>query len=210
MRQLLGCRVGGNFAGGFTTPPSRGVRTARPVTIIALAVLAAVACLGGAGCAGSSSHAASPRSTATPTVYATPSATPTALDMQILRALGGQAQSVTTAPGSGAGALVVTITISGTVPSTQADIAAAQERVKTLCYQALHALLTGGRATGDVTIVVLGPMLDEYANRVNNVYGSAIVEPRTAGRLDWAQLTPDSAWPLYDHVFLCDYFYPVD
>ncbi len=128
----------------------------------------------------------------------------------ILRALGGGAQTVTTAPGSGPGSLVVTITISGTVPSGQAAITAAQERVKTLCYQALRTLDTGGKTTREVTIVVLGPLLDEYDNLTMNVYGSAIVEPGTGARLAWAQLTPDSAWPLYDHVYLRDYFYPVD
>lgn len=200
MRRLLAHRDAGD--------PARA-RATWPMSIIALAMLAAVTSLSIAGCA-PSSQASAPRATATATAYATPTATPTALDRLILRALNGQAQSVTTAPSGGAGSLVVTITISGIVPGTQADISAAQERVKTLCYQALQTLVTNGETTGEVTIVVVGPLLDEYANRVNDVYGSAIVEPRTAARLNWLQLTPDSAWPRYDHVYLRDYFYPVD
>ena len=197
MRPSLGYRAVRNLARGPNGPSP----------LILLTLLVAIMCLGAAGCA-TTSAAATPRATAT--APASPTATPTALDAQILHALGGQAKTVTTAPGTGASSLVVTITITGTVPSTQADIAAAQERVKSLSYLALHALLTSGTAAGEVTIVVLGPMLDEYDNLTNNVYGSAIVEPETDARLDWTQLTADSAWPLYDHVFLCDYFYPVD
>lgn len=206
MRRLFWHRAVGNRVVVSVRLP-RGVRVAQPSFVLALALLAAMACLGSAGCA-PSSQASGPRATAAP--HLTPTATPTALESLVLSALGGQAQTVKTAPGTAPGSLVVTVTISGTVPSTQADIAAAQERVRTISYQALRTLATGGKATGEVTIVVLGPLLDEYANRVNDVYGSAIVEPRTAARLDWAQLTPDSAWPLYDHDYLRDYFYPVD
>lgn len=174
-----------------------------------LALLAAGMWLGVAGCT-TASMAAKPA--ATPTVRATPSATPTARDMLILRALGGMAQSVTTTYDAGTGAQVVTITIGGTIPSDDAAIAAAHERVKALCFLALRALWTSGigMPTGIVTIVVLGPMLDEYANHIINLYGSAIVAPQTGARLDWARLTPDSAWARYDHVFLVNYFYPVD
>jgi hypothetical protein len=180
-------------------------RGARPVMVIALAVLVIGMGLCAAGCA-PPSRVVSAQETRIP--RGTPTATPTARDALILRALGDQAQAVTTTSDAKTGALVVTISITGRVPSTDADIAGAQERVKLLCYRALNALLTSGVA-GEVTIVVLGPMLDEYANLITGNYGSAIVEPRTGARLDWPQLTPDSAWPLYDHVFLCDRFYPV-
>jgi hypothetical protein len=179
----------------------------RPKTILALALLAAGICLGVAGCA-SPSQVVTTHATAT--AQGTPTATPTALEALILRNLGGQAQAVTTAPGTAPGSLVVTITISGTIPSDAAAIAAAHERVKTLCYLTLRAMWASMPPAGEVTITVLGPTLDEYANRTINLYGSTIVESRTGARLDWAQLTPDSAWALYDHVYLVNDFYPVD
>lgn len=201
-------RISGIRAARERLSPSRpGVER---IAILALALLAAIAWLGAAGCGTATSRAATPHATAT--VHPTATPTPTARDELILRALGGMAQSVTTTSDAGSGALVVSITIGGTIPNGDAVIAAAHERVKTLCFLALRTLWTTGTAapTGSVTIVVLGPMLDEYANHIINLYGSAIVEPRTGARLDWARLTPDSAWALYDHVFLVNYFYPVD
>lgn len=96
----------------------------------------------------------------------------------------------------------VTVTVTGPVPLTDAQVAAAHALVMQICYFAEPALWSSGVPLRELTLIVLGPMLDEYDDIISNWSGIAIVEASTAQRIDWASLTPDAAWNLYDQHLL--------
>lgn len=153
-----------------------------------------------AGCA-APSHAASQSPTATPT------ATPTAeqrIAALAQRAAGLPNKSVTaTFDGAAGGTLTLIATIGGPVPGTKAEIAAAQERVKAICFLMERAAWTGsmpmppGVLLSDVKVVVVGPIYDDYADLTTGPYGAADLKAVTAHQLDWTHLTPDAAWEVY-------------
>lgn len=104
----------------------------------------------------------------------------------------------------------VTVTIAGNVPISPAEIAAAQERGKTLCFQAQRAAWVSGVALSAVTVVVVGPYMDPYAGLTTAPYAATYLTVRTAAGFAWANLSPDSAWGKYDSTFLQSGFYPTD
>lgn len=175
-----------------------GARTGRSVVLaLALMTLAILA-----GCA-ATGHAAVQQPTATPA--ATPAATPTAeqhITALAQRAAGLPDQSVTaTFDGAADATLTLIATISGPVPGTQTEIAAAQERVKTICFRMEQVVWTSsmppGITLGEVKVSVVGPIYDDYADLTTGPYGAADLKVATAHQLDWAHLTPDSAWHVY-------------
>ena len=173
-----------------------------PTAIIAALVLALLAgCGAGAGLG--SMHTGTPTATAAPptATVGTPTPTPTALE-QRLEALVQPAiaplafdmsvrfDSVTNAP-----FVRATVNPGPTVPTTQ-------ELVKTVCFLALQALWTSGEKFNDVSVAVFGPFQDDFGNHVIQTYASAEVNAQTAAKLNWAQLTPETAWNDYTNVFL--------
>jgi hypothetical protein len=104
----------------------------------------------------------------------------------------------------------VTVTLGGLVPTTSAEIAAAQERSKVLCFQAQRAVWTSGVALNAATVAVLGPYLDPYLGPTTAPYASAYLTTRTAATFAWSTLSPDSAWGQYDSTFLRPGFNPSD
>ncbi|HEV2460071.1 MAG TPA: hypothetical protein VGS80_17070 [Ktedonobacterales bacterium] len=158
----------------------------------ALLALVALAALAGCAAAG---HAAPPPPTATPTAEQR-------VATLAQRAAGLPAQSVVaTFDGAGNGTLTLIATIGGPVPGTQAQIAAAQERSKTICFQMERVVWTSAMPAdilpGEVKVVVVGPIYDDYADLTTGPYAAADLKAATAHQLDWAHLTPDAAWDVY-------------
>ena len=171
---------------------SRGRARRGIVLALALMALAALAVL--AGCAAAGRAAPQP-----------PTATPTAeqrVAALAQRAAGLPAQSVVaTLNSAGDETLTLIATIGGPVPGTKAEIAAAQERSKTICFQIERAVWTSampaGITQGEVKAVVVGPIYDDYADLTSGPYAAADLKAATARQLDWAHLTPDAAWDVY-------------
>lgn len=158
-----------------------------------LALAALVALL--AGCGSPATHTAPP-----------PSPMPTASDpvsALVQRALGSLARQVTTT--SSAADQSVTVTVTGPwskVPAADADVSAAQEQVKSICFQAQRALWTSGMSLRLATVTVLGPALDAYADLTIQPYGTAVLTAATAAKLEWSSLGTDAAWERYDNEWL--------
>ena len=154
--------------------------------------------------------ATTPPVTATATVP-TPATPPppgvaATLTTQAQRALGGLAQSVTATYDSTSGAATINVTVSGLVPMTDAQVTAAHNRVEQVCYWTLAAVWAGGAPLRQVTVIVLGPIQDEYANIVTDWYGVAVVSAGAARQLPWASIGPYGAWERYDqHILRTSY-----
>jgi hypothetical protein len=94
----------------------------------------------------------------------------------------------------------ITLTI-GAAP----DVATAQARVMTLSFQVQRAVWASNSAPHDlheVTVIVLGPIRDDYANIIEDAYGVSDLLAPTATTLAWSTLTPQSAWSQYDSTWL--------
>jgi hypothetical protein len=104
----------------------------------------------------------------------------------------------------------VTATVGGLVPRTPADISAAQERVKIICFRAQKALWASTSAIPprEVIITVLGQMIDDYGDKITAAYGAAVLAAATAARFHWDSLSPDTAWEDCGNVYLAVRFAP--
>jgi hypothetical protein len=84
--------------------------------------------------------------------------------------------------------------------------------VKVVTFVLQRALWTGVAAkTGEVHEVqvnVLGPLLDDYFDRITDWYGVAQVSSKTAAMLAWDALSADAAWGMYDAAWLRPYYAP--
>jgi hypothetical protein len=185
--------------------------------VVASILVSAVVCAV-AGC-GAPTHTGggtpTPSVTSIPPTYTANPLTPTPtgeehhLDGLVWQTIGVGAVEVQTTYSQVDGATDVEITysqvvpIQGLVPTKDADIAAAQERVRTICYEVEHVLWTSGTTPlSQVNVAVLGPVLDQYAFLTNQAYGSVLLKAATAARFDWNTLTPDQAWDKYDNTYL--------
>lgn len=171
--------------------------------IVALALPIGALLVGCAPSAGVASHAATATATplATPALVAAPGPA-TQLGERTRQAIGTLARKVEVTYDAPARTATVTITISGVVPLTDQQVAAAHELVKLLCYKAGAALWSSGVALSQVTLLALGPMQDTYANIITDWYGVAVITASSAQRIPWASLKPDAAWNLYDQRML--------
>ncbi len=126
------------------------------------------------------------------------------------QAIGSLAQRVEATYRVGDETAQVTATVAGLVPRTPADISAAQERVKIMCFRAQEALWTSanGIPLHEVTVTVLGPVIDDYGDKMTAAYGAAVLTAATAARFHWDSLSPDTAWEDYDNVYLAVRFAP--
>jgi hypothetical protein len=179
---------------------------------LALALLAGLLV---SGCAPATGRAA-PRATAQAAqVVTAPAATPTAtpamnpteerlagIARQALGSLGGQVSGVSVSYDAQKAAATITITVSDSLPNTDAKVAAAYAQIRLICYRAFLAVWASGVPLRETTALVLGPIQDEYANIITDWYGVAVVEAATAQRTRWATLSPDAAWNLYDQHML--------
>lgn len=108
------------------------------------------------------------------------------------------------------GNALVTITLGGTVPNTDAKTSAAQDLARSLCFMAEQALWTSGSSFNEVKVVVQGPFQDEYGGTVTDAYAVAVVEAKTGRSIPWTAATAGSAWSAYDSAFLRESFVLVD
>ncbi len=182
-------------------------RALSPHLLLALAVLLLTAC---------ASSSAARSSTPTPTATPPPctistSADPVAvLSNAVCRASPIDALSAQTTYDAHAESAIVHVTIRGTVPVTDDEIAGAQERSKVVTFEAQKALWTSGVALKTSTVAVLGPVQDEYDNYVNDVYAASYLDSVTAATIDWPLAAADATWDRYDGVFLRPSFQLVD
>lgn len=195
-------------------PTHQHRRRAKAACGAPLAVLGLVLLL---GCAPTQATGAAATPTAvpaaTPVPCPTPAGTPSATQQRLAGAVSaavGAVPCLDTAYRAADRTAMVTVTIGGLVPTTPAAIAAAQERVKVLSFQAQRALWTSGVALTGATVAVLGPYLDPYNGPTIAPYASAYLVARTAATLSWDTLSPDIAWTKYNATYLRPGFDPAD
>jgi hypothetical protein len=188
-------------------------------SIASISVAVLVTTLAGCGASTGSGRAGAgtptPRVTVIPPTYTANPLTPTPtteehrLNALVQQTIGVGAVQIQTTYSAVDGAADVEITyaavvpIQGLVPTQDADIAAAQERVKTICFEVEQALWTSGTAPlSQINVSVMGPVLDQYANLTNQAYGGVLLKAATAAHFSWSTLTPDVAWDKYDNNYL--------
>lgn len=133
-----------------------------------------------------------------------------ALSRRACLAVGNQALSVQTLYNAQDATVKITVTVGGAVPLTKQQIGVAEEMTKSICRQEQQAMWASGVSLKHVTITVMGPTQDEYADIVAQVYGSVRLDAPTATHFDWKNLNADSAWDRYDAVYLRPTFDVVD
>jgi hypothetical protein len=181
------------------------VRRLRP-PIVLLTLLMLIAPAGVGACASGSSAGSGPQA-------ATATLSPNApsqdrLDRLARQTLGAAGGRIETTYDARAHALALVATVAGVVPRTPTEVAAAQERSKALCFQAQHTMWTSGIALSKVTVTILGPMLDDYADIISGPYGAAALDATTAAHFDWAHLSADAAWDRYNSIYLAPAYAP--
>lgn len=157
-----------------------------------------------AGCA-SAQGASVPSATPTARVAPTPRGTQTTTELLISaaqEAVGPAATNVTLTYDTATEQTNITLTISGDVPTTDARVAAAYDRVTTLCFQEQNNFWSNGLPVRQVTVTIMGPVQDAYDGIINQVYGIATVNQATARHISWSSATPASAWNVYDFTWL--------
>jgi hypothetical protein len=161
--------------------------------------LAVLICLIVSGCA--ATHSAR-------TPAATPATVQGRLELIARQAFGNAVHDLAATYDAQSEALELTATLAGGVPRTEAEISAAQEHVKLLCFRAQRAEWTSGNPLRSVTVTILGPTLDDYADVTTGPYGAAVLTSTTAATLIWSSLSTDSAWQRYDRVWLAPTYAP--
>lgn len=153
-----------------------------------------------------------PSATFTPNpLTPTPTTTEARINALVRQAVGSDPHQIQTVYQAAAGQVDVTLTLGGTVPTSDVDVSAMQERVKTLCFEAQRAVWAGGLPSlGQVTITVVGPIMDQYAELETQAYGAAVLKAATERRFTWSTLSPDGAWGAYDNTYLRPAYYDVD
>lgn len=99
-------------------------------------------------------------------------------------------------------AVTVTITLGGTIPHTDAETTTVQELSKGFCLMAQQAIWTGAARFDQVTVVVQGPLQNEYGEVGTDAYAVSVVRAANGRAIDWTKQTPDSAWQVYDSEFV--------
>jgi hypothetical protein len=140
-----------------------------------------------------------------------PTPTPTTFEQSLAALvqgdLGGLSQSTVVHYDAGTHSATVLVTIAvPRLPDAPADVSAAQEQSKTICFRAERTFwtsaVTRSLALRVVNIAVLGPTIDQYAIVTTGAYASVTLSARVEAGFVWATLTPDVAWERYDFVFL--------
>lgn len=97
---------------------------------------------------------------------------------------------------------LITGTVSNAVPRTPTQISAAQEKVKTLCFQIQRAVWNSSISLQEITVTILGPVFDDYFDQIISWYGTASLEAGAAAQVDWRNLTVDAAWNRFQRTQL--------
>ena len=185
--------------------------------LAAIGVFLLAACVLASGCATSSTRAGSaathdPSATFTPNpLTPTPTTTEARVNTLVRQAVGSDPLEIQTVYQMSASQVEVTLTLGGTVPTSDAAVSAMQERVKTLCFEAQRAVWASGpNPLSQVTVTVVGPIMDQYADLATQAYGAAVLKVATEQRFTWSALSPDGAWGAYDNTYLRPAYYDVD
>lgn len=173
-------------------------------------------CVLASGCATTSTPAARTTATATTTATAnpltpTPTATEARLETLVRQAVGSGPQQVQAVYHAAAGELNINLALIGTIPTAPAAVSAMQEQVKVLCFEAQRAVWSSGLTPlSQVTVTVVGPIMDQYAELETQAYGAAVLKAATERGFSWSTLSPDGAWGAYDNSYLRPAYYDVD
>jgi hypothetical protein len=81
-------------------------------------------------------------------------------------------------------------------------VSVGQEKVKVLCFRVEKALWRSGIPLKQVSVTVDGPTYAVYGELTSGGYGGALLRQPTAATLDWSTLSPDTAWPHYNFIWL--------
>jgi hypothetical protein len=81
-------------------------------------------------------------------------------------------------------------------------VSVGQEKVKVLCFRIEKALWLSGISLKQVSVTIDGPTYAVYGDLTSGGYGGALLRQPTASRLDWSALSPDTAWPDYNFIWL--------
>lgn len=181
------------------------LRLRPPLVLLTLPML--IAFIGIGACASGPSAGAGPQAAATATFSPNPPSQDR-LDRLARQALGAAGGHMETTYDARAHALALVATLDGVVPRAPTEIAVAQERAKALCFQAQRTMWTSGIAVSRVSVTILGPMLDDYADIISGPYGAAALDAPTAAHFDWAHLSADAAWDRYNSVYLAPTYAP--
>lgn len=197
--------AGASLASGPASP--FGVRRLAAARF-ALAALALAAGVIAAGCAPFSGNGSSGVASPTATAQAAP-ASP--IQGQLAEAVhfavwGLGVQKIDTAYDATNASVKVQITLGGSVPNTDAKVAAAQELTKAFCLMAQQALWTSGVRLTEANVIIMGPVQEEYGGYQNGVYGTSAVKAGTAQGIKWAAAGIDDTWQRYDDTFLQSVF----
>ncbi|HEX9057174.1 MAG TPA: hypothetical protein VF818_06525 [Ktedonobacterales bacterium] len=188
---------------------SRARFSAIAAGLLVIAALLSTGCGSSPGTGRTSSETPQPTKTGLLPTFTPNPLTPTAtseeqhLDTLVWQSIGSGPQQIQTTYDRAAGLVNVAIAYGGSVPTKPEDVAAAQERVKTDCFEAMRVLWTSAAVPfAQANVTVLGPVIDQYADITSQAYGGAYLKAATATRITWSALTPDTAWTAYDNVYL--------
>jgi hypothetical protein len=81
-------------------------------------------------------------------------------------------------------------------------VSVGQEKVKVLCFRIQKALWLSGIPLKQVGVTIDGPTYGVYGDLTSGGYGGALLRQPTASRLNWSTLSPDTAWPDYNFIWL--------
>jgi hypothetical protein len=81
-------------------------------------------------------------------------------------------------------------------------VSVGQEKVKALCFRIQKTLWLSGIPLKQVSATIDGPTYGVYGDLTSGGYGGALLRQPTATRLDWSTLSPDTAWPDYNFMWL--------
>jgi hypothetical protein len=187
----------GNSARSIIASTSAGALMCAAATVALIACICLYGCAASTAPSSTSSHQASQPTRTTSGL--SPQAELSMLAEQASSHLLGHVQVVYEQPAEKA---LITGTVSNSVPRTPAEIRAAQEKVKTLCFQIQRALWNSGISLQEVTVTILGPMYDDYYDQIISWYGTASLEAGVADKVDWRNLSADAAWNQFQRTQL--------
>jgi len=186
----------------------RSLRCWLPLALLVVALLGGCAPQPGSisrtGAATSSTPSAGAASAATPSATPATPMSPIGADLaaRTRQAIGSLGQQVTATYDPEKKAATITVTVTGGIPFTDPQIAAAHTHVELITYWVMSAAWTSGEPLNEVTAIVLGPIQDEYADIITNWYGVAVVEASTARSIAWRSVDPYAVWSRYDQAML--------
>jgi hypothetical protein len=106
--------------------------------------------------------------------------------------------------------ILVTGTVSGSIPRTPTQVGSSQENVKALCFRIERALWTSNFPVQSVTVTILGPVFDDYDDQITSWYGTAQLGTKAASRFDWTRMSADEAWTMFANTSLRENYGPFE